>query len=223
MHGRHAELRLPKHECMTNIWRMQLVILGHPASESFSDALGQAYVQGLRSSGAATEVLTLRALDFDPHLRAGFSGRQALEADLLAAQDLLQRAAHVAWFFPTWWGGPPALVKAFIDRAFLPGFAFKNRRGNSLPETLLKGRSSRVVTTMDSPAFWYQLWHRASLHTSFVNATLRYVGFGPVKTTTVYRLRELSAAQRGQWVNRLEALGRRDASAYQRRDAQLRA
>ena len=63
------------------------------------------------------------------------------------AQEKLQRAAHVAWFFPTWWGAPPALVKGFIDRAFLPGFAFKNRPGNGLPETLLKGRSSRVVTS----------------------------------------------------------------------------
>jgi putative NADPH-quinone reductase len=206
---------------MTIIWSMQLVILGHPSSDSFSDALGQAYVHGLRANGVETEVLTLRALDFDPHLRAGFSGRQKLEADLLAAQELLKRAAHVAWFFPTWWGGPPALVKGFIDRAFLPGFAFKNRPGNGLPETLLKGRSSRVVTTMDSPAFWYQLWHRASLHTSFVNATLRYVGFGPVKTTTVYRLRELSAEQRGQWVQRLEELGRRDAGAHGRRGTQL--
>jgi putative NADPH-quinone reductase len=190
---------------------MQLVVLGHPASESFSDVLAQAYVRGLREGGTETEVLALRELDFDPHLRAGFSGQQPLEPDLRSAQEKLQRARHVAWFFPTWWGAPPALVKGFIDRAFLPGFAFKNRPGNGLPETLLKGRSSRVVTTMDSPAYWYQLWHRASLHTSFVNATLRYVGFGPVKSTTVYRLRELSAEQRTRWVGRLEELGRRDA------------
>jgi NAD(P)H dehydrogenase (quinone) len=195
---------------MAKICPMQLVILGHPSPQSFSDALAEAYVRGLRESGAIAELLSLRDLTFDPHLRAGFSGRQPLEGDLRVAQDKLASASHVAWFFPTWWGAPPALVKGFIDRAFLPGFAFKNRPGNGLPETLLKGRSSRVVTTMDSPSFWYQLWHRASLHGSFVNATLRYVGFGPVQATTIYRLRELSAEQRGKWLVRLEELGKRD-------------
>jgi putative NADPH-quinone reductase len=108
------------------------------------------------------------------------------------------------------------LVKAFVDRTFLPGYAFEYRRGNSLPETLLKGRSSRVVTTMDSPSFWYQLWHRASLHASFVNATLRYVGFGPVQSTTIYRLRELSDQQRQAWLARMEELGRRDGRQTER-------
>jgi NAD(P)H dehydrogenase (quinone) len=65
---------------------------------------------------------------------------------------------------------------------------------------------------MDSPSFWYQVWHRASLHTSFVNATLRYVGFGPVKTTTIYRLRELSAEKRSAWLARVEDVGRRDGA-----------
>lgn len=190
---------------------MQLVILGHPTpTGSFSDALAAAYATGLRQRGGSVETLALRDLDFDPHLRAGFSDRQALEPDLRRAQDLLRAAEHVAWFFPTWWGAPPALVKAFIDRAFLPGFAFKNRPGKSLPETLLRGRSSRVVTTMDSPSLWYALWHRASLHASFVNATLRYVGIGPVSTTTIYRLRELSAAKRTAWLHELERIGRSD-------------
>ncbi len=191
---------------------MHLVVLGHPTPGSFSDALAHAYVNGLTQQGASVETLALRDLRFDPHLRAGFSGSQPLEPDLVSAQNALQRAEHVAWFFPTWWAGPPALVKGFIDRAFLPGFAFKYRKGNGLPDTLLSGRSSRVVTTMDSPSFWYSLWHRASVHAAFVNATLRYVGFGPVSNTTIYKLRELSAAERTAWVQKLEHIGRRDGA-----------
>lgn len=193
---------------------MFLVVLGHPTPHSQSDALAEAYVRGLRSRGAEVEILTLRELEFDPNLRAGFSGAQELEADLLRAQDSFTRAHHVAWFFPTWWAGPPALVKAFIDRAFLPGFAFAYRKNSALPETLLSGRSSRVVTTMDSPAFWYQLWHRSSVHTSFVNATLRFVGMGPIVTTTIYKQKWLDERERTKWMTRLEEQGQKDAARF---------
>lgn len=192
---------------------MHLIILGHPAPTSLSDALGSAYEKGLKKAGCTVEVLTLRDLVFDPHLRAGFSGKQSLEPDLKLAQDAILRASHVAWFFPTWWAGPPALVKAFIDRAFLPGYAFSYSKGHALPETLLKGRSARVVTTMDSPNFWYQLWHRSSLHASFVNATLKFVGFGPVRSNTLYRQKDLRVDERERFLRKMESVGEADAQA----------
>lgn len=112
---------------------MHLIVLGHPAPTSLSDALGSAYERGLKKAGCEVEVLTLRDLSFDPNLRSGFSGEQILEPDLQLAQESILRAVHVAWFFPTWWAGPPALVKAFIDRAFLPGYAFSYKTGRALP------------------------------------------------------------------------------------------
>jgi len=193
--------------------RMHLVVLGHPTPNSYSDALAHAYTRGLREAGAEVELLPLRDLSFDPILRQGFSGAQSLEPDLVHAQRELTRANHVAWFFPTWWGAPPTLVRGFVDRVFLPGFAYKHRgNGNGLPDALLKGRTSHVVTTMDSPNFWYWLYHRSSLHASFVNATLRYVGFGPIQTTTVYSLRTLAPAARERWLNKLTERGRSDAA-----------
>lgn len=195
---------------MVQIEDMHLIILGHPAPTSLSDALARAYEKGLTQAGGEVEVLALRDLRFDPNLRAGFSEQQSLEPDLKRAQEAILRAAHVAWFFPTWWAGPPALVKGFIDRAFLPGYAFSYKKGRALPETLLKGRSARVVTTMDSPSFWYQLWHRSSVHASFVNATLKFVGFGPVRSATLYRQKDLSAAQRARFFQKMEELGKKD-------------
>jgi NAD(P)H dehydrogenase (quinone) len=200
--------------------RMHLIVLGHPNPNSYSDALANAYARGMREAGAEVELLALRELSFDPILRQGFTGTQALEPDLVRAQRELARASHVAWFFPTWWGAPPALVRGFVDRVFLPGFAYKHRgNGNGLPDPLLKGRTSHVVTTMDSPGFWYWLYHRRSLHGSFVNATLRYVGFGPVQTTTVYSLRSLTSAGRERWLSKLVERGRSDAGNGRKRGA----
>lgn len=111
---------------------------------------------------------------------------------------------------PVWWGSLPALLKGFIDRTFLPGWAFKNR-GHGLPDGLLAGRTARVISTMDSPWWWYALAHFRAAHRSLVQATLHYVGIGRVRETTVYRLRELDASGRAAWLARAEADGRLDA------------
>ncbi len=195
---------------------MLLVVLAHPSPDSLSDALAEAYVQGARAAGAEVELLPLRDLEFDPYLREGFSGAQELEPDLRNAQLAIERAAHVAWFFPTWWAGAPALLKGFVDRTFLPGWSFVYRRNQALPDALLKGRSARVVTTMDSPNYWYWLWHRSSVHTSFVNATLRFVGFGPIACTTFFDQRTRSPEQRQRWLERMEKIGRTDAIRSQK-------
>ncbi|HSC87471.1 MAG TPA: NAD(P)H-dependent oxidoreductase [Polyangiaceae bacterium] len=198
---------------------MHLVILAHPTPDSFSDALAHAYAAGLRRAGAQVELLVLRDLRFDPILRAGFGPGQELEPDLRRAQLAIERAEHVAWFFPTWWAGPPALLKGFIDRAFLPGWAFRYRIRGELPDQLLKGRAARVVTTMDSPGWWYRLWHRRSVHASLVNATLRFVGIGPIHETTFYSQRARKPDERRGWLAQMERIGERDGRPRGRRTA----
>jgi putative NADPH-quinone reductase len=118
----------------------------------------------------------------------------------------------VAWFFPTWWAGLPAVLKGLVDRLMLPGQAFVYE-GGPLPRGLMAGRSSRYVTTMDSPAPWYWLAHRDALGGSFGRGTLRYVGFGPVTRTMVYGVRRLGEAGRGKWLAQLRTQGERDVRA----------
>ena len=199
-----------------------LVVLGHPNPQSFSHALGEAYAAGLTRAGLEVRFLRLCDLVFDPVLHAGFGREQPLEPDLQAARVQIETASLVAWFFPTWWAGPPALVKGFIERTFLPGWAFRYgppegaqtpryRAGSSLPVPLLSGRDARVVTSMDSPGWWYRLWHRRALHAAFVNATLRFCGF-KVRCTTFFKLRESSEERRRRALTELEVLGFREAT-----------
>lgn len=180
-----------------------LIVQGHPESESLTSALATAYQRG---SGG--RLLSLCSLRFDPILRRS---DQALEPDLEHAREAIVRAKHIAWFFPTWWSAPPALVKGFIDRVFTPGFAYRYVEGRALHERLLLGRSARFVTTMDAPWWWYRAVYHRSLHASFVNGTLRYVGFGPVHTNTLHGVRTMSCEQRSAAIARMEAVGSTDA------------
>lgn len=187
-----------------------LAILAHPSTDSFNAALHSAYVNGAKDLVEVDEI-ALADLSFDPLLRAGFDGSQRLEPDLESARRSIEAADHVSWFFPTWWAGPPALLKGFIDRVFLPGWAFRYDEGKALPTPLLAGRTARVITTMDSPSWWYRIWHRRSVHASFTNATLRFVGFGKVRHSTLFGVRTMSEEKRRAAIQAMQRRGAKDA------------
>jgi NAD(P)H dehydrogenase (quinone) len=131
---------------MSNI----LIFHGHPSAASLSAALGKSYEQGLRAQTDSVTRINIRDLAFDPILHQGYAKPQALEPDLERAAQAILAAKHVAWFFPCWWNGAPALVKGFVERVFLPGFAFQYTDHAKVPEKLLRGRSARVVASMES-------------------------------------------------------------------------
>lgn len=187
-----------------------LVLLGHADSSSFNASLAEAYTRAFGAEGGAAQLVRLGDLAFDPVLRHGHRKAQPLEPDLLMLRDAFEAADHVAWFFPTYWASPPAVVRGVVDRLFLPDWAFRYEDGKPLPRGLLAGRSARVVTTMDSPAFWYALSHNRAIHGAFVSGTLRFVGFAPVRTRAIYRLRDLDAPARAKLLREMTALANVD-------------
>jgi NAD(P)H dehydrogenase (quinone) len=189
-----------------------LIINGHPSRQSFNAELSNAY-DDAASGIAATAHIALADLSFDPILHHGYAKPQALEPDLVTAADAIQRAQHVTWVFPTWWNGPPALLKGFIDRVFLPGYAFKYDTPHGLPRKLLQGRSARFISTMDSPRAWHWLVNRNAVETAFGRSTLRFVGFAPVLGTMFYSVGKMDRAARDRAIQDVQALGRRDARA----------
>ena len=102
-----------------------VVINGHPDKESFCSALAEQYKIGADSSKANCQLIHLADLEFSPNLKYGYRKRTELEPDLLMAWELIKEADHIVWVYPVWWGSLPAIMKGFIDRLFLPGFAFK--------------------------------------------------------------------------------------------------
>lgn len=186
-----------------------LLILGHPSKNSFCNALIDAYKKGAESNGAECKTLYLSQLDFNVNLADGYKTNAAmqLEDDLTASQDLLKWADHVVMAYPNWWGFMPAIAKGFIDRVLLPGFAFKHQPGKIFPEKLLKGRSMRLLVTMDTPKWWFYLIYRASQYQILKNIVFGYVGFGPIRFSTFGFIRKSTAKLRESWLKKVEQLG----------------
>ncbi|MGB0523269.1 MAG: NAD(P)H-dependent oxidoreductase [Flammeovirgaceae bacterium] len=184
-----------------------LLIQGHPNLESFNFALHQAYKEGAIASGAEVRELILAQMDFSLNLAQGYQKRSALEPDLIKAQDDIEWADHLVIFHPVWWGSVPALLKGFIDRVFLPGFAFKYRENSLWWDKLLTGRSARIVSTLDQPAWYYRLRYSRPSYHSLKQLTLQFSGFSPVRTSTIGPIKNSSEKFRTSWLQKVKKLG----------------
>ncbi|GAB1405591.1 MAG: NAD(P)H-dependent oxidoreductase [Lentimicrobiaceae bacterium] len=186
-----------------------LVIQGHPVNDTFSEMLFKRYVKGAIQSGADLKTLILRDLSFELNFRTGYRGSQTLEPDLVEAQQLIAWADHLVFIYPNWWSTFPALVKGFIDRTFLPGFAFRYRKGSLLWDRLLPGRSARLIVTMDTPVWYYRLVYKRPGHNAMKHGILEFCGIKPVRITTLGPIKTSSESQRLKWLDKVETLGQK--------------
>lgn len=184
-----------------------LIIIGHPNPKSLNHALADNYANGARQAGYDVEVLSLTALQFDPILRMGYAAEQALEPDLKLAQESIRKADHLVVVFPSWWGSTPALLKGFIDRTFLPGFAFKYKKDSVWWDRLLSGRTGHIVVTMDTPWFYNWLVYGNANIKAMKAATFQFCGIKRVKVTTFDSVRSSTEARRAAWLQQMTQMG----------------
>ncbi|PID46585.1 MAG: NADPH:quinone reductase [Proteobacteria bacterium] len=184
-----------------------LVILGHPDTNSFCASLADAYIEGAKSGGADVRDLKLSELTFDPILWHGYDTVQALEPDLLKAQELIQWSDHIVFVYPNWWGAMPALMKGFFDRVFLPGFAFRYRENSPFWDKLLSGRTAHLVVTMDTPPWYYRWVFRRPGHHEMKRSILGFCGIKVIKISEFAPMKGSSQQQREEWVAGVKALG----------------
>jgi NAD(P)H dehydrogenase (quinone) len=142
-----------------------LIVYAHPEPRSFNGALFQRAKATFSGLGAEVQVSDLHAMGFNPVTSvADFTDRapgepldyyaeqkRAYEAGTLA-QDIKAEIGKVAWCdlmilqFPLYWFSMPAILKGWVDRVFVPGFAFGG--GAWYERGGLVGKRAMIVTTM---------------------------------------------------------------------------
>lgn len=187
-----------------------LIINGHPDKESYCFAIANAYKKGVLKSDAEVDEIIIRDLKFNPNLEFGYRKRTELEPDLLDAQKKIKWANHIVWIHPVWWGSYPAIMKGFIDRVFLPGFAFEKRENSVWWDKLLTKKSARIISTLDQPAWYYRLIYNRPSYKSLKNMTFQFSGIKHVKSTTIGPLRLSKESYREKWLQKVEKLGKQN-------------
>ncbi|MBN9671092.1 NAD(P)H-dependent oxidoreductase [Roseibium aggregatum] len=106
-----------------------LVVFCHPCKESFNAAICKTVTATLEENGHEVRLSDLYASGFDPVMSAEERrGYHAVEDNTIPVADHL---ADIMWcegivfVYPTWWFGPPAMLKGWLERVWLPHETFE--------------------------------------------------------------------------------------------------
>ncbi len=185
-----------------------VVIDGHPdpARERFCHALAGAYADAAEAAGHQVRRITVADLDVPVLRNAQDWAKGTATSDVRNAQEAIAWAEHLVILYPLWLGSMPALLKAFFEQVFRPGFALKEEKGKGWPVGLFAGKSARVVVTMGMPALIYRLFFLSHSLKSLERNILRFSGIKPIRESVIGSV-ESSAAHREKWLQEMRALG----------------
>ncbi len=120
-----------------------LIVYANPEPTSFTAALVHRTTEVIQVAGGSVEVSDLFREGFNPvagrhdfqsvadptrfHYQteqAKAASARAFSDDVAREQDRVRRADLVIFTFPLWWGGPPAILKGWLERVLAYGFAY---------------------------------------------------------------------------------------------------
>ncbi|CAG5087766.1 NAD(P)H-dependent oxidoreductase [Parvicella tangerina] len=185
-----------------------LIINGHPNTESFNYALHKAFKNGVLTKGKhSIEEINIAKLNFNLNLSKGYSSGITMETDLINAQNKIKNADHIVWIYPLWWSMMPTIMKGFIDRVFVPGFAFKYHPNSSKWDKLLKGKTTEIIATLDTPVFIFKLFLGEGGVKVFRKSVLGFCGIKTTRTTYIGPIKPSTPEQRKNWLQKVELMG----------------
>lgn len=123
-----------------------------------------------------------------------------LSADISSELNKIAWADHIIFQFPLWWFSTPAILKGWLDRVLVKGFAYD--AGKTFNDGLLKGKTASLVITTQSPESAYQTngLHEAPIAAFLhhIHHTLRFVGIKTLAPFVVYAAFNLDAEREKQ-------------------------
>jgi putative NADPH-quinone reductase len=127
---------------------------------------------------------------------------------LRPCQEAIGHADHLVIVYPLWLGTMPALMKAFLEQVFRPGFAFGMAEPAKMWTKRLRGKTARIIVTMGMPALVYRWYFGAHSLKSLERNILGFSGIGPIRESLFGMVEGVSHAKRQEWLTRLRKLGR---------------
>lgn len=139
-----------------------LIVYCHPCPESFNAAVRDTALATLTERGHEIRVIDLHAEGFDPVMsaeeRRGYHTPTENEAPVAEHLALLRWCEGVIFIYPTWWYGPPAMLKGWIDRVWVPHATFgMPEPGKPIRRVLTNIRLIGAISTLGSPWWWWTL------------------------------------------------------------------
>lgn len=181
-----------------------ILLLCHPQAGSFNHAVAQRASRTLGLLGHEVLYHDLYAEGFDPVLRRDELRRRfSFDEGVQRYCAELEEAGGMVMVHPDWWGGPPALLKGWIDRVFRPGVAYEFEGEEFMPKgkvPLFSGKKAAVFYTTDEP-----LSDRPSpLELGWREKVFGYCGLQEAFVYVLHDLYRLEHGRRTEWLDFVE-------------------
>lgn len=164
-----------------------LIVTAHPNRDSYTRAVVDQFSKGFTETPDNTfEVLNLSDENFDPrfggHDMDVFHGRGKLASEITAEHDRIARADVLVLIFPVYWWSMPALLKGWIDRVFVSGWAFEESPEEELTR-LLDWLHGKVIAIGGADAHTYEKrGYLDAMNKQIVEGIFDYCGMKTLRT-----------------------------------------
>lgn len=169
---------------------MKTIIYTHPYENSFNHAIMETVKQNFEQQQENVQVIDLYQDNFDPvmtpeELKIYSTGKTS---NLLVQkyQQILSETDELVFVFPIWWHNYPAMLKGFIDKVMLHGFAYDSTREVPWEGLLTYINKVTVITTSTARKEYLQNNCGDPIQGVFINRTLDDLGITPDKTKWIH-------------------------------------
>jgi len=189
---------------------MKTIIYAHPYAGSFNHEIMNRLSNYFSINDEEFEIIDLYADDFDPimtekDLQLHSQGKTS--DDLVKKyQRRISGSNELIFIFPIWWQSMPAILKGFLDKVMLSGFAYDESKGW---KGLLSYIKKVTVITTSTVTKEYLIDHSGDpIQAVFINRTLNDMGIVPQKVNWIHfgEVNTTSDSKRNQFLDELPDL-----------------
>ncbi|NSY14912.1 NAD(P)H-dependent oxidoreductase [Agrobacterium vitis] len=172
-----------------------LTVFSHPFADKYPAAVMDAFHEPFRQAGYSVDILDLHQENFDPRFtredHAHFWGGPVPD-EIAAMHHRVETADRLAFVFPVYWWGMPAMMKGWIERVFTGGWAYQfgagvEDRGKEPPTSLLGNIPTTLIGIAGSTKRTYDKYgYGEAMKTQIDVGTFAYCGLADVESHLIY-------------------------------------
>lgn len=186
-----------------------LIIYAHPNPSSFNAAIKNKIIATLGTAQAAYTVIDLYAENYNPVLSLK-EMKGEVSSETIKYQELITKSTSIIFVFPVFWFRAPAILEGFLDKVFIPGFAYRFKQiigKYGMPVPLLKDKEVLTIVTHGAPALPVKIIYVNAVKYRFLLGFLSFCfSLWKCKFLQLWSVPFVKTAQREKYLKKVERL-----------------
>ncbi|KDE33059.1 NAD(P)H-dependent oxidoreductase [Bacillus altitudinis] len=170
---------------------MKTIVYAHPWDGSYNHAILTSITEKLETKREPFQVIDLYKDGFNPVFTAEelkhFHKGKTPYLLVKDYQEKLKQSTELVFIFPVWWWDLPAILKGFIDKVMLSGFAFiEDQNTGTLKGLLTNIKKTTVISTSTTDKEYIESEAGNAIQSVFINRTLADLGLKNESTKWIH-------------------------------------